>query len=251
MANTTRTVVITGDVTIDWLLLSQAPRERGALDFIWMWGGDYLGRQLASAGAAASHAEILRRTVVAAGIEGVEILGAHVAPEALRSPFHPGYSHTFADIAEFPKVLGHSETAWRIAEFKGTDPAISGPGCEPPHTPDEVETVLIVDHAVGYRNSFSDLPALLDGRAGPHHLADGGAAPRLTARRPAAERARGSPHGAHVGRRAPQGGPAGRLLTLVGADDRGDLRRGARAPAGARSAGDRRRRRERRRDHRP
>jgi hypothetical protein len=168
MANTTRTVVITGDVTIDWLLLSQAPRERGALDFIWMWGGDYLGRQLASAGAAASHAEILRRTVAAAGIEGVEILGAHVAPEALRSPFHPGYSHTFADIAEFPKVLGQSETAWRIAEFKGTDPAISGPGCEPPDTPEEAETVLIVDHAVGYRNSFTDLPGLLAAR--PSHV---------------------------------------------------------------------------------
>ncbi len=162
MANSTRTVVITGDVTIDWLLLSQAPRERGALDFIWMWGGDYAGRQLASAGGAASHTDILRRTVAAAGLDDVEIFGADVSPDALRSPFHPCYSHTYADIAEFPRTLGdRSDTAWRIVEFKGTNPAKSGPGCEPPRAPDKVDTVLIVDHAIGYRSSFPDLPSLL------------------------------------------------------------------------------------------
>jgi hypothetical protein len=162
MATTARTVVITGDVSIDWLLLSQAPQERGPLDSIWMWGGDYAGRLLVSAGGAASHAEILRRTVAAAGMEDTEILGAHVDPEALRSPFHPGYSHTFADIARFPKTLAdRNETAWRIAEFKGTSQAKAPGEHEPPHAPDNVDTVLVVDHSIGYRHTFPDLPALL------------------------------------------------------------------------------------------
>jgi ATPase family associated with various cellular activities (AAA) len=169
MPDTKRTVVVTGDVTIDWLLLSEAPREHGTLDFIWMWGGDFACRQLASAGAAASHAEILRRTVEAAGLDGVDIVGARVPPEALASPRHPGYAHTFADIAEFPRVIdGHGETAWRIADFKGTDPARSEPPVEPPPAPDAVHTVLVVDHAIGYRDRFRDLPVLL--AAGPRDV---------------------------------------------------------------------------------
>ena len=107
-------------------------RLRGStrpLDFIWMWGGDYACRALASAGAAASHAEILRRTVKAAGLDDVDIVGARVPPEALASPRYPGYAHTFADIAAFPREssTADGETAWRIAEFKGTDPARSEP----------------------------------------------------------------------------------------------------------------------------
>ena len=64
-----RTIVVTGDVTIDWLFLSDAPRLNEALDFIWMWGGGYACRALACAGGAASHADILRRTVQAGGRE--------------------------------------------------------------------------------------------------------------------------------------------------------------------------------------
>jgi hypothetical protein len=49
----TRTIVVTGDVTIDWLLLSEQRGRHGAVDFIWMWGGDYACRALAGAGGAA------------------------------------------------------------------------------------------------------------------------------------------------------------------------------------------------------
>ena len=157
-----RTIVVTGDVTIDWLLLSQAPRSSAALDFIWMWGGDYACRALASAGGAASHADILRRTVKESGLDHISVLGARVPRAALSSPRHPGYAHTFADIERFPRELpGRTGTAWRIAEFKGTDPARRRPAAtqEPPPA---VDTVLIVDHATGYRHDFPDLPGLLD-----------------------------------------------------------------------------------------
>lgn len=157
-----RTVVVTGDITIDWLLLSQAPKQSGALDFIWMWGGDYACRALASAGGAASHADILRRTVKANGLQHIHVIGARVPRAALASPRYPGYAHTFADIERFPREIGGAEgTAWRIAEFKGTDPARKKPAGAAPPAPPAADTVLIVDHAIGYRESFPDLPALL------------------------------------------------------------------------------------------
>ena len=160
MTPPTRTIVVTGDVTIDWLLLSQAPRKDAALDFIWMWGGDYACRALASAGGAASHADILRRTVKVSGLDHINIVGARVPRAALASPRHPSYAHTFADIEQFPRVAGGGrETAWRIAEFKGTDRARRRPALTPP--PPEVDTILIVDHAIGYRDDFPDLPDLL------------------------------------------------------------------------------------------
>ena len=160
MTPPTRTIVVTGDVTIDWLLLSHAPRRDAALDFIWMWGGDYACRALASAGGAASHADILRRTLKVSGLDHVNVVGARVPRAALASPRHPSYAHTFADIEQFPREVGGGHgTAWRIAEFKGTDRARRRPAAAPP--PPGVDTVLIVDHASGYRDDFPDLPDLL------------------------------------------------------------------------------------------
>jgi hypothetical protein len=161
-----RTIVVTGDVTIDWLLLSHAPRKSAALDFNWMWGSGYAGRALASAGGAASHADILRRTVKAHGLTHVRVLGARVPRAALASPRYPSLAHTFADIERFPREVGAPGTAWRIAEFKGTDPAQRRTEAGAP--PEEADTILIVDHAIGYREHHPDLEGLL--AAGPETI---------------------------------------------------------------------------------
>ncbi len=172
MPTDTRSVVVTGDVTIDWLLLSGDARQGGALDFIWMWGGGYSCRALASAGGAASHTDILRHTVETGGRNDVRVVGPQVPAEALASPQHPGYAHTFADIEQFPReVGGRGGRAWRIAAFKGTDPARVAPAA--PATPaletlGTLDTLVIVDHASGYRQSFPDLPDLL--AAGPNAI---------------------------------------------------------------------------------
>ncbi len=166
----TRTIVVTGDVTIDWLLLSGDVRQGGALDFIWMWGGGYSCRAVASAGGAASHADILRHTAEAGKRRDLRVLGPTVPPEALASPQHPSYAHTFADIERFPRRLGglDSGEAWRIADFKGTDPARATPALPARPAPQAPATVMIVDHASGYRQSFPDLPDLL--AAGPRAI---------------------------------------------------------------------------------
>ncbi len=177
MATEPRTMFVTGDVTIDWLLLP-GDGERGVVDFIWMWGGDYSCRALVSAGGAASHADILRRTVEASGRGDLIVRGPRLPRKALASPFHPGYPHTFARIQRFPRRLGEAGQAWRIREFLGTDmtraeasapnPAGRPEGRaataqgEPRRWPRRrIDTLTIVDHAVGYRERCADLPALL------------------------------------------------------------------------------------------
>ncbi|MGZ4199655.1 MAG: AAA family ATPase [Thermoleophilia bacterium] len=164
MSPSTRTIVVTGDVTIDWLLQSAAGKQAGALDFAWMWGGSYACRALASAGGAASHADILRHTVAAGGLEGLDIVGPRVPAEALASPQHPDYPHTFANIERFPREVGDlRRSAWRIAEFKGTDPARNAPSAPDRPPAAAADTLMIVDHAIGYREVFPDLAGLLAG----------------------------------------------------------------------------------------
>lgn len=160
----TRTITVTGDVSIDWLLLSSAGEQRGAVDFIWMWGGAYACRVLSSSGGAASHAKILRAAAVRAGLDDVTIVGPEVPQEALASPLHPAYTHTFARIQSFPRQAGSTgASAWRIAEFLGTNPARQLPAAAEGPVPASVDTLMIVDHAMGFRDRPAGLAALLAG----------------------------------------------------------------------------------------
>ncbi len=122
MSPTTHTIVVTGDVTIDWLLQSAAGGQAGALDFAWMWGGSYACRALASAGGAASHADILRHTVTAGGLEGLSIVGPRVPRRgpgvAAATPATPTRSPTSSD----------SRARWATrAAPPGASPSSRGP----------------------------------------------------------------------------------------------------------------------------
>jgi hypothetical protein len=153
------TIVVTGDVSIDWLLPSSAGETQAASDIVWMWGGAYACRALSSRGGAASHAAILR-AAAATALHGVEVVGPDVPIEALASPLHPAYTHTFARIKRFPRKLSSRRTtAWRISEFLGSD---LGPSPVPPAVPvpDHIDVLLVVDHDLGFRHT-SDSDDLL------------------------------------------------------------------------------------------
>ncbi len=128
-----RAIVVAGDVSVDWLLPSAAGERRAPVDFIWMWGGAYACRAISSSGGAASHAKILRAAAAAARLSGVTVIGPEVPLEALASPYHSSYAYTYARIQRFPRELGSAGgTAWRIAEFLGSDPAPSAPPARAP-----------------------------------------------------------------------------------------------------------------------
>jgi len=165
MSTRTRTIVVTGDVSIDWLLPSSGGERRKAVDYIWMWGGAYACRAFSSSGGAASHAKILRAAARAAGLQDVRIIGPDVPRAALASPFHPAYTHTFARIQRFPRELGSAgESAWRIAELLGSDPAREAPAFATGPAPREIDALLIVDHALGFREHPGGLAQLLEAR---------------------------------------------------------------------------------------
>ncbi|HMK93206.1 MAG TPA: AAA family ATPase, partial [Thermoleophilia bacterium] len=105
----------------------------------------------------ASHDDILRHTLKETGSTEVEVVGPVVPPRALASPRQPGYAHTFALIERFPREVGdRRRSAWRIAEFKGTDPLRgAAAGHDRPLPP--ADTLAIVDHGMGYRDQCDDL----------------------------------------------------------------------------------------------
>ena len=159
-----RTIAVAGDVSVDWLLTSSAGERRAPVDFIWMWGGAYACRAISSSGGAASHAEILRAAAQAAGLSGVTVIGPDVPAEAQASPYQRICTSTYARIQRFPRELGSQgeETAWRIAEFLGSDPAPATSAGEQEPAPDRIDTLLLVDHAQGYRDRPAGLTRLLD-----------------------------------------------------------------------------------------
>jgi hypothetical protein len=164
-----RTIAVAGDVSVDWLLPSSAGERRAPVDFIWMWGGAYACRAISSSGGAAAHAKILRAAGDAAGLTDVTVIGPEVPVEALASPYHHSYTYTYARIQRFPRELGSGgATAWRIAEFLGSDPAPATPAVAEGSLPERVDTLLLVDHAQGYRDRPEGLARLLD--AGPRAI---------------------------------------------------------------------------------
>jgi hypothetical protein len=165
-----RTIVVAGDVSVDWLLPSSAGERRAPVDFIWMWGGAYSCRAISSRGGAAAHARILRAVAEASGLAHITVVGPEVPPEALASPYHASCSCTYALIQRVPRELGVEGSAvWRIADFLGSDPAPRGePAIAPVPQPGRIDTLLLVDHAQGYRDRPDGLSALL--AAGPGHI---------------------------------------------------------------------------------
>ena len=161
-----RTIAVAGDVSVDWLLPSSAGERRAPVDFIWMWGGAYACRAISSSGGAASHAKILRAAAQAAGLSGVTVVGPEVPAEALASPYQRSYTSTYARIQRFPRELGSQgdNTAWRIAEFLGSDPSPATPTAQEGPAPERIDTLLLVDHAQGYRDRPAGLPPLLNAK---------------------------------------------------------------------------------------
>ena len=125
---------------------------------------------LSSRGGAALHAEILRAASSRAGLEDVHVVGPSVPVDALASPFHPGYTHTFASIRRFPReALGAADDcSWRVAQFLGTNPVRGGSIVAKQQVPQAVDTLMIVDHALGFRHHPVGLPELL--AAHPHTI---------------------------------------------------------------------------------
>jgi len=126
-----RTILVTGDVTVDWQILQPRGTEMRHMDMPHRWGISEC--QAASrAGGAALLADLLRELKSEAGDlgAGVEIQGPDLAEKALQEPGYPGVAKTFMSWKPYPRRRGEGrEYVWRIGDFLGEDqPGKAGSG---------------------------------------------------------------------------------------------------------------------------
>jgi ATPase family associated with various cellular activities (AAA) len=125
-----KTIEVTGDVTIDWMLLSSRGLDDEALEFTQIWGSGISCRVVSQPGGAALQTRILK-ALLGEGKdkkEGnpveIKVLGPSVSKAELASPGYKGFEKAFSSWSVFPKERGSKEIAWRISEFWGEDLAV-------------------------------------------------------------------------------------------------------------------------------
>ncbi|MEW5803030.1 MAG: ATPase [bacterium] len=140
-----KTIVVAGDVTIDWNI-ARARAHLGELTtYQYIWGSDIATRACSQAGGAALLTELLGAlceiTPSPSDYENgsikygsskygysppeYEIIGPTIPPEALNNPAHNQYTRSYSIWSAYPRSTGEKGKGmvWRVAEFWGTDSA--------------------------------------------------------------------------------------------------------------------------------
>jgi len=163
-----KTVVVAGDVTIDWQILLPEGRGGSDLDPLWAWT-ELRETQLA---AAAGGSAILGEVVAAAVADrdpSVQVVVPSVPAEALARPDLGEFVRLVASWAALAGPRGGGPPAWRITEFLGrgeaTEPRSAGPEADA-----EADVLVVGDLGLGLRDDATLWPkALRDGRP-PRHV---------------------------------------------------------------------------------
>lgn len=159
-----RSVVVAGDVTMDWNL-AVAP---GAQEAVEGWNADYRAHASLQPGGAALLAALIQRIADRLRDEGtlVDMHGAAVADERI-VPGDEGFHHSYAMWTPFERGGKESGTAWRVQKFLGLDRAADD---GPAGVTDAVETpdlVILDDADLGFRSRPDLWPeAIRSGTAG-------------------------------------------------------------------------------------
>ncbi len=163
-----RSVVVAGDVTVDWHLARIRPRLDGGTS----WNNATRIRTNPDLGGAAMLARLVEgvgATLVERGVD-VEVVGPPV-PSGPLVPADPRYHHAYTTWARFPKRSGDRErTTWRVEQLLGLDPARApappavAPSGQP--GPDGAELVVLKDANLGFRDSPPQWPTVVVSDAG-------------------------------------------------------------------------------------
>jgi len=142
-----RTIVVAGDVTIDWNI-ARARAHLGELTtYQYIWGSDIATRACSQAGGAALLTELLGALCeIETGPSkyedgpseyeygsskygygpsgyGYKVIGPTISPDALNNPAHSQYTRSYSIWSAYPRRAGEKGKGmvWRVAEFWGTD----------------------------------------------------------------------------------------------------------------------------------
>ncbi len=220
-----RTITVTGDVTVDWMLLNPGGAPEG-IEFPEIWGAGFECRAAAQPGGAAILADLVEKLVVAdpALAERHQVVGPSLPHEALVAPSYSGLNRTWTSWALYPRTTADKKRhAWRMVCFwgqscpKGLRRPRAGllrgmprrPRSSPSTTPISASARRrMCGRACSTRRSPRE--AILLKMTAP--LTDGPLWRRLCAR------LRRPPDGGRPGQRPAQGQRAGRHSAVVGAD---------------------------------
>lgn len=169
METSVKAIEVTGDVTIDWMIISPRGLNDEIIEFTEMWGAGLSCRAVSQPGGAALQTDILKAIVKAkAGTKpglksekaeeqvAIEVSGPSVSKKNMASPGYEGAERTYISWSLFPREKGDSQdNVWRISKFWGEDPAtVKAPAPVPEEPQGETPDLLVVeDLNLGFRNN--------------------------------------------------------------------------------------------------
>lgn len=157
------TVVVSGDVTIDWNLA----RTRKLVDGGAVWNSEDRTETYGGPGGAAVLARLVEEVGATLADEGlaVEVTGPP-GPQGSISPGDPRFYHSYAVWSQYPRRKGDRDRGvWRVDEFLGLDrartPQGAADGNDPIGSPAEADVVIVDDANLGFRDSSELWPPAL------------------------------------------------------------------------------------------
>jgi hypothetical protein len=171
MAGNAATILVTGDVFVDWGIVAPADVSDRVFDLSRIATGDPDVKAVAMPGGAARAAQILGAVLGRRSPDEppVDVIGPVVPPEALSSPFDDRVARSFSLIARFPRSVSKREPeAWRISQVWGVRHATHPDPLQPSCGERTIDVLAIQDIGLAYRRTPETWPDI--GTATPRHI---------------------------------------------------------------------------------
>ena len=154
-----KTIVVAGDVTVDWMI-ARSRTKLGSATYGDIWGGASGARVTAEAGGAALIADILRKSATL----DTKVLAPDI-PEEFESPRNRRFVRSYLAWGAFStdRMKPESGHSWRVEEFWGTDYVTDKepqPLCISGDVPD-ASLLVLDDSDLGFRNDKACWPMAL------------------------------------------------------------------------------------------
>ncbi|MEI6727825.1 MAG: hypothetical protein WCN81_16605, partial [Actinomycetes bacterium] len=156
MASQTATILVTGDVVVDWSFVDAHAHEDEILDLTWFVASGNQVHAAALPGGAGRAAQIMAAAVAALPADGpvIEVIGPALPPEVLVSPLDTRVTRSFSLVTRFPfSVDDRTHRVWRLGRVWGLAPAVSPDPFLPDLGDRTVDVLAIQDVGLGYRGA--------------------------------------------------------------------------------------------------
>jgi hypothetical protein len=157
---------VTGDVTVDWMLIVPHVVAPATLQVSYQWETRAPVQIISQPGGAA-----LLAGLVQAAAPG-PVHGPVIPTVALTDPSHPDLTRTYTQWQPYPSVIGSRDLIWRMHRFLGMQ-AADTPAALPNSGPDDSDPAVLVidDAALGFRACPEHWPpGLRAGKPAPRHI---------------------------------------------------------------------------------